>query len=355
MAIRTAASKDGDPIPAPQSQSQDGSASGDAARPRFAALDLARGIAIIAMAVYHFSWDLRDYHLVSWDVASGPLWRLFARSIASTFLIIVGISLVLATRNGFRPRPFFRRLAILVAAAALVSLGTWWFAGDAFAFFGILHLIAVGSVLALPFLYLPSWLAIAAAVVAVAAPYYLASPFFDAPAWWWLGLVTEAPRSVDYVPVLPWIAPILVGIVAGRLILRHLSGKAIAFWHPHTPVTRLIAAAGRWSLPIYLVHQPLLVGLVSLAATLLPPNPAVESRIFMSECSASCAAAGRDGPFCAAYCNCAHTGMEGTDLMTIGRSEMTADQSARWNAIIGQCREDSATPFEGDTSPAPAP
>jgi hypothetical protein len=47
--------------------------------------------------------------------------------------------------------------------------------------------------------------------------------------------------------------------------------------------------------------------------------------------------------------------MEGTDLMTIGRSEMTADQSARWNAIIGQCREDSAAPFEGDTSPAPAP
>jgi uncharacterized membrane protein len=352
MAIRTAASGEGDSQPHSAGQSQGGSSAEGSAGPRFAALDLARGIAVIAMAIYHFAWDLRDYHLVSWDVATGPLWRLFARSIASAFLIIVGVSLVLATRKGFRPGPYFRRLAIIVAAAALVSLGTWWFAGVAFAVFGILHLIAVGSVLALPFLYLPSWAAVVAAVAVLAAPTYLSSPVFDAPAWWWLGLVTEPPRSVDYVPVLPWFAPILAGIVVGRLMLRYFADKPVAHWRPRDPATRLIAAAGRWSLPIYLVHQPLLVGLVSLAATLVPPNPAVESRIFMSDCSASCTAAGRDGPFCAAYCSCAHAGMTGTDLMTIGRSEMTADQTARWNAIVGQCREDSATPFEGDTSPA---
>jgi uncharacterized membrane protein len=348
MAIPSEAGEEMRPAPLPAAGAKGDRGPGAKAGGRLAALDVARGVAVAAMAVYHFAWDLRDYHLVSWDVAAGPLWRLFARSIASSFLIIVGISLVLASRNGFKPLLFLRRLAIIVGAAALVSFGTWWFAGDAFAFFGILHLIAVGSVLAVPFLFLPSWVGAVAAVAVLAAPYLLADPVFDAPAWWWLGLVTIPPRSVDYVPVLPWFAPILVGIVAGRFLLRYLKSP-LAQWTPHGFVPRAAAWAGRWSLPIYLIHQPLLVGLVTLAASVLPVSPTIEARIFESDCMTSCASAGRDPPFCRSYCSCLKDGAAGSDLMTIGRNAMTADQSVRWSAIVGQCREDDTLSPEEPT------
>ena len=171
------------------------------------------------MIVYHFAWDLSAYQLIAVDVTGDLGWRIFARTIAGTFLALVGINLVLAARNGFRPGPYFRRLAIILAAALLVTLGTWWLDPATFVFFGILHLIVVASVLALPFLRAPLWLILAAAVVFLAGPHFLTSPFFDAPAWYWLGLSPNPPPTVDYVPVFPWFGVVLLGVAAGRLIL----------------------------------------------------------------------------------------------------------------------------------------
>jgi uncharacterized membrane protein len=309
--------------------------------PRLAAIDAARGVALLAMVVYHFAWDLADFRLVGWNVASGPGWQVFARSIASSFLVIVGISLVLSLRGGFRPAPFLRRLAVIVIAAALVSFGTWWFAGDALAFFGILHMIAAGSVLALPLaLFAPSWLVALLAVAVLAAPHFLAAPLFNAPWLWWLGLTTVTPRSVDYVPVLPWLAPILVGILAGRLLLGPAAGLAFTRWRPANAGGRFAVTAGRWSLVIYLVHQPLLIGILSAVAPLIPANPAVEQTIFMRDCTGSCAAIEGGAGFCEAYCGCVFRGVGGTDLMSAARGGMTADQSTHWNSIIAQCRPD---------------
>jgi hypothetical protein len=55
---------------------------------------------------------------------------------------------------------------------------------------------------------------------------------------------------------------------------------------------------------------------------------------------------------CEAYCSCLAVGVAGTDLLTSLRTGLSGDQTARLSAIIGQCREGSATPFDGDASPA---
>src|SRR5687767_1474691 len=91
---------------------------------RLAWIDAARGIAIVAMAVYHFSWDLRFFGFIAADVAADPGWRAFARLIAGTFLALVGVSLVLSTRHGFDPRRFLRRLGIIAAAAMAITVVT---------------------------------------------------------------------------------------------------------------------------------------------------------------------------------------------------------------------------------------
>src|SRR5687768_2293055 len=93
---------------------------------RIELVDLARGIALLAMFVYHFAYDLAHFRLIGVDVVNDPGWRAFARLIAGSFLAIVGFSLVLATRRGFNREAYLRRLVLVACAAALVSIVTWF-------------------------------------------------------------------------------------------------------------------------------------------------------------------------------------------------------------------------------------
>lgn len=221
---------------------------------RLPLLDAARGLAVIAMVIYHFSWDLSVFGLVELDV--GREWRPAAMAIAASFLVISGTALTLSGR--FRPR----RFATLLGAAALVSLGSWWFDPDSFIFFGILHCLALSSILALPFLRAPAGLLVAAAVAAFALGGW-AHPFFDAAPWLWLGLSTQVPLTNDYIPIIPWFGFVLLGMLAGRA-----RPGAWAQWGP-PPLVWL----GRWSLVIYLVHQPILTTALFWLAPLLNGRP----------------------------------------------------------------------------------
>jgi uncharacterized membrane protein len=147
---------------------------------RIAAIDAIRGVSIVAMAIYHGAFDLSARSLIPVNVLAEPGWIVFARSIAGSFLVLVGIGLVLATRDGFRLQPYLRRLGLIAGSAGLVSLATWWVEPQEFVFFGILHEIALASVLALPFLWLPAWVVAPVAAAVVALPYVFTSPFFVA-------------------------------------------------------------------------------------------------------------------------------------------------------------------------------
>jgi len=70
--------------------------------PRFAVLDAARGLALAAMVVFHFSFDLDSLGLAALDVGGDPRWRWFARLIAGSFLALSGMSLVIAHAKGMR-------------------------------------------------------------------------------------------------------------------------------------------------------------------------------------------------------------------------------------------------------------
>jgi uncharacterized membrane protein len=318
----------------------------DEARPRLAALDLARGVAIVAMVVYHAAFDLSMARLIAVDVPSDLGWKILARLTAGSFLLIVGISLVLATRNGFDRGAFLRRLAIIAGAAALVSLSTWWFNPRSFVFFGILHQIALASVLALPFLRLPSVVVAAAAAFFLALPLFFSAPVFAAWPLLWVGLAPEPPVSVDYVPVFPWFGVVLAGLVVGRLLVAY--DGPLWRWRPSSPPLAWLMIAGRWSLVIYLVHQPLLVGAVSLAGTILPPNEGVARANFLGACQPACGPT-RDGPTCTAFCACMFDGLWGTPLFDKETfEEMTQEERVTFDALLATC--DAAPPL----SPVPA-
>jgi uncharacterized membrane protein len=119
---------------------------------RLVVVDALRGSAIVLMVIYHFCFDLSYFGLASFDFYEDRFWLNLRTLILSLFLGLVGVSLVLASRQRLDVGRYLRRLILLVASAALVSLSTWWMFGERFVFFGVLHFIAAASVLALLFL-----------------------------------------------------------------------------------------------------------------------------------------------------------------------------------------------------------
>jgi len=235
---------------------------------RVPALDIARTVALAGMVVFHIVVDLELFgHLPPGTTLSGH-WPAFARAVAGSFLFLAGVSLWLAHGRGIRLRPFLRRLAALSAAAGGITLVTWLAMPDRFVFFGILHSIAVASVIGLAALRLPAALTLALAALAVAAPHLLRGALPDAPWLVWLGLSATPPRSMDFVPVFPWLGACLAGIAAARFAERAGAWRALRAAPPAGPVARALAWPGRHSLVVYLLHQPVLLALIWSAGAL---------------------------------------------------------------------------------------
>jgi uncharacterized membrane protein len=311
--------------------------------PRYPIIDAARGVALVAMAIYHFAWDLRFFGLIQTDVVRHPLWSLFAKSIAASFLVLVGISLVLATQNGLNWSRFLRRLALVGGAALLVTLGTRFATPESYIFFGILHAIAVGSILALPFLKLPLFVIIASAGVVLVLPKLLVLPAFDHWSLQWLGLGQATPLTNDFIPVFPWFGFILLGLIAGRLLQKMWQNKPVLD-NTAQPIPRLLAKTGKHSLAVYLLHQPVLIGLVAAAAFVLSPagdfakRPDATALEFRSFCQDSCLKSGGTSEICPRYCSCAERDIKQANLWTPLLSNTLSDtQRSTLKGITDQC------------------
>jgi len=309
-----------------------------APRPRFAVIDIARGVAIVAMIAYHFCWDLSYFRFIAADVGYDPQWVLIARSILAVFLFLVGIGLVLGHGNGIRWRSFWRRWIFVVAGALAITVATWFAFPQSFVYFGVLHAIALFSLMGLAFVRTPLWLAIAVAAVVIALPFFYSDPLFNEKAWSWIGFWQVPPPTNDLVPVFPWFGAVLLGLVAARLVLASRLAPRLAAIAPSGRLPRLLAFLGRWSLLIYLLHQPILLGLVYPAAAILQPQLAMRDGDFLRSCQSTCEAGGTSPAMCTTYCQCGLEQIETNDLWNAVETGMvTAAELERLDAQNRLC------------------
>lgn len=305
---------------------------------RIEVLDLARGLALFAMASYHFSWDLEMFgYLDPGTSTHGPL-KLYARLIAGSFLFLAGVSLVLAHGNGIRPAAFLKRVAMVAGAAALITLATYIAMPDSFIYFGILHAIAASSVLGLAFLRLPALLTVLVGVIFIALPVFYRHEAFNPASLSWIGLFTVPPRSNDFVPLIPWLGPFLIGMGATKSAVSHgLTKRLGEFRTGSGPIARATRFCGRHSLAFYLVHQPVLLSLVWVASQIAPAAPADPLSGFVSECQTSCQAT-NSAAFCKRFCGCITDQFLSQGLFQPFISgQITQESDARVPAIAEQC------------------
>ena len=228
---------------------------------RVGALDALRGLAILAMVAYHFSFDLGHVGLTRWDFYRDPFWLNARTMILSSFLLIAGVSLTLAELSRPKAARFWRHVGTIGACALIVSAASYAMFPASWIWFGVLHAITISLLLARPLARRPV-LALVAGVVVIALGNLWSNPFFDNRAWGWIGFMTAKPRTEDYVPLFPWTGVLLVGMACGHALMR-TDFRAIG-WAATLP--RWLAWLGRHSLAVYMLHQPLLFGFLYLVA-----------------------------------------------------------------------------------------
>jgi uncharacterized membrane protein len=235
---------------------------------RFAELDLVRGLAVLMMVLYHFLFDITFFGIYPVDVTTG-FWKIFAMVTASLFLLLVGISFTISASKAeatMERRNFFmkylKRGVSILLIAALITVVTWWYLGEGYIIFGILHLIGFSIIIA-PFFFRRKLVSLYGGIFVIIVGILLQAvrgPFILLP----LGIYPAAFYSVDYTPIFPWFGIVLIGIYLGGLL--YPGGKRgytvpERFNYSQLPAVpgKVLAFLGRHSLVIYILHQPVII------------------------------------------------------------------------------------------------
>jgi uncharacterized membrane protein len=308
-----------------------------AKKPRLPVIDMARGVAILAMALYHLCWDLWYFGFLVADVGFDPRWVFFARTILASFLFLVGVGLVLGHGDGIRWKNFWRRWLFVFAGAVAITLGTWLTFPDSFVYFGVLHAIALFMLLALPFLFVPIWLVALVTVAVIAPTFFFADALFDQKLFSWLGFWVVPPVTNDLVPVFPWFGAVLIGVLVTRLG-RETVLPRLAKIQPQNLFARVLSWLGRWSLPFYIVHQLVLLAIIVPLSMLMGTQDAQRERDFLGSCQATCEAGGTSAPLCTTYCQCGLEGLNEDDLWgAVYSGTISPEQQAKLDENNLQC------------------
>ena len=240
---------------------------------RYALLDELRGLNLISMMLFHVCWDLVFLFDVNMRWYAGTPGRLWQQTICWVFILLSGFCVPLGHHT-------LRRGATVFGAGVLVTAVTLLFMPEDRVVFGVLTLL--GSAMLLTGLLEPllqkvppaAGLVVSAVLFALtyhAADHYLGigalrlalpeslyANYFTA----YLGFYPCWFYSTDYFPLVPWLFLFWAGYYLHKAVGR---GRMEPLRRPVCPA---LGWMGRHSLLLYLLHQPVIYGVLSAAAVL---------------------------------------------------------------------------------------
>ena len=238
---------------------------------RYHLIDALRGLALLNMLGMHFLYDV--------NVVFGrePTWYLrpavflWQQYICWSFILIAGFSFHWGRRGNLKRGLLLNVLGLVITAVTLIAVPSeaiW---------FGILNFMGCAILLTIPLerglKKVPPTLGLALCFALFLLFRHVDSGFlglgafsFRLPAALYryrvlapLGFPDTLFRSSDYFPMLPWYFLFLCGWFLGVLFQRHESWQRAA--RVKIP---LISAVGRNTIWVYMLHQPILMGLCML-------------------------------------------------------------------------------------------
>ncbi len=231
-----------------------------AAKQRIQLIDALRGLAVLLMVIHHFLYDLAAFAGAPWWLFSNPIFNPLHFVFAGLFIFLSGVS------SNFSRSNIKRGLKALLCAAVITAVTVWM---DMDVWFGVLHLLSVCMILyglSRPLWEkLPSWVVPVLSVAGIVLTGHMVYGVpTEIPYLWMFGWTTADFVSTDYFPLLPWAFVFLLGTWAGR----YIKAGRLSEWFYTVKAPRL-AAVGRYSLVIYMLHQPVLYGLTMVIVYLM--------------------------------------------------------------------------------------
>jgi uncharacterized membrane protein len=222
---------------------------------RFWEIDALRGLAIVNMIIFNYS-----FALLYLGLSSVNLNIFYAYAIASTFIFLSGISMTLFYSQGRKnsARKFVARGLKIFFFGIIITIITYLAFPEAYVVFGILHFVGLSTILGYLFLKFNK-MNVIIGILLIFLGAYLYSFRFDFSWALWLGFIPQNFYTFDYFPLLPWFGVTLLGISFGNELYR---GGKRAFGIKDMSKNRIVRALsflGRNSLTIYLLHQPVLI------------------------------------------------------------------------------------------------
>jgi uncharacterized membrane protein len=222
---------------------------------RILEIDLLRVTAIILMVGFHFVYDLKEFAGIDIDYTS-TFWFSVGKTAALLFIFVSGISSCLGKNST-------KRGLTVLGFGVLISIATYFFDSTEYVRFGILHFLGVSILLSYFLKKLNKLclllLSLVMALIGFWANTIQVATFLLLP----FGFMYSGFSTMDYYPLFPYLAVFVFGILAYKIFYEQ--GKSFIKGEYRLKTIRFIS---KHSLVIYLVHQPILLGIIVICKTL---------------------------------------------------------------------------------------